>query len=1043
MQSHRQNSSQDIRVVRSPSGQDGMFGVRVQVQGIKGQPFVILNSNDQESPRDVSVITHQPGYNPGVTTRRAADDRHSPAGTNRSTGSPTFNFHKHPEILRPYNPDSNDNSILLPSQVAKRSALNGNASKPRIPLPAEGSEIYEAPPIGGQKPPKSPNTIDTDPFMSVGKLISQFNSSQQQRGRRGPRSRLDLEQCRRSRSVDSGRASDSSSSSSSSRASSLRGVKGETPGGVYPPGSARARLLSGEGSVVKKKEDVKPSRLTESHGAEVITPQAVRLVQRSVSFRSNSDPTDGSEKRDTQVTPDLLKGQQELTVDPTEDATKQVLFTYLQEGTTDDDSTTEMKVKLLLERINRLKWRTAENVEEEERNFEAEVEVLQSKQTSLENEVFDLKIRLQVELENEKTLAKAVEKSRTDKKKLQDELAQSQTELARLRTRLSEMETQLQKTKYELNQMKSERERSKTEMKDLEQQLSEMHDELDEAKRADIINAQKEVLLKDMVQLRAEFQEVLHAKEEQEQVLHHRERELTALKGALQDEVETHDKYMAALREEYEQEIEKLLKDLEFAKESNTLLGHEKAQAQGERGATKAQLKEVTQEKDHLRAKVQDLNNKVDQLNQTIQDFKTRERLLEQRIKQLEREKLQLEETLKDVRRNEEEMCQSNQSLLGRLEEVQGKLTKLNHEHRELKEKLKEEKRQIEELWRIKAELEDERRIQDRTIEQLQRKMNSIMEECEASTDVLQSQVDEAKERSQRELTELRRQLQEKGAELEKSRQTAKKLQEELLPVEEELRRCRREQQEAQVKGQRLEQRVAELEEKNVVTAEDRDRQVKLMESRIIQLQEDLNDERSSADRLMERLDKIKEQMDQMRTELLQERTLRQDLECDKMSLERQNKDLKGRVNHLEGSQRTNQDSLVSKLNSRIQELEERLQAEESDNNSLQQANRRLERKVKEMKMHAEEEHINLQTEKDQLTQRLKTAKRQMDEAEEEIERLEHAKKKLQRELDEQTEASEQLLDQMNVLRNELRRKKKPSALIKDSLDEVDDLVSE
>lgn len=58
--------------------------------------------------------------------------------------------------------------------------------------------------------------------------------------------------------------------------------------------------------------------------------------------------------------------------------------------------------------------------------------------------------------------------------------------------------------------------------------------------------------------------------------------------------------------------------------------------------------------------------------------------------------------------------------------------------------------------------------------------MNSIMEECEASTDVLQSQVDEARERSQRELDELRRQLQEKGAELEKSRQAANKLQDEV-----------------------------------------------------------------------------------------------------------------------------------------------------------------------------------------------------------------------------------------------------------------------
>lgn len=47
-----------------------------------------------------------------------------------------------------------------------------------------------------------------------------------------------------------------------------------------------------------------------------------------------------------------------------------------------------------------------------------------------------------------------------------------------------------------LIQMKVERGRSKTEMKDLQQQLSEMHDELDQVKKAEVINTEKEVLLK-------------------------------------------------------------------------------------------------------------------------------------------------------------------------------------------------------------------------------------------------------------------------------------------------------------------------------------------------------------------------------------------------------------------------------------------------------------------------------------------------------------------------------------------------------------------
>ena len=70
-----------------------------------------------------------------------------------------------------------------------------------------------------------------------------------------------------------------------------------------------------------------------------------------------------------------------------------------------------------------------------------------------------------------------------------------------------------------------------------------------------------------MAQLRVDFQEMLQVKEEQEEVLHRRERELSALKGALKEEVETHDTYMAALKEEFENELEKLLRDLELAKE--------------------------------------------------------------------------------------------------------------------------------------------------------------------------------------------------------------------------------------------------------------------------------------------------------------------------------------------------------------------------------------------------------------------------------------------------------------------------------------------
>lgn len=177
-----------------------------------------------------------------------------------------------------------------------------------------------------------------------------------------------------------------------------------------------------------------------------------------------------------------------------------------------------------------------------------------------------------------------------------------------------------------------------------------------------------------------------------------------------------------------------------------------------------------------------------------------------------------------------------------------------------------------------------------------------------------------------------------------------------------------------------------------------------------------------------------------MRTELLQERAIKQDLECDKISLERQNKDLKSRILHLEGSYRSSKEGLVAQMEARITELEERLENEERDRANFQLSNRRLERKVKELMLQVDDEHLSLTDQKDQLSLRLKAMKRQVEEAEEEIDRLESAKKKLQRELEEQLDMNEQLQGQLNAAKKEISRlKKSPNKVLADSDDDDDD----
>ncbi|KAJ3597019.1 hypothetical protein NHX12_003419 [Muraenolepis orangiensis] len=952
MDPHRTNGSPDIRVQRGyvqphsrpRSSPDNLFGVRVQIQGIQGRSYVVMNSNGQESHSGL------PAQHPenleqrrGASLDRTLDE--GPAGrqgrlsdsssssesrdSGQSVGSKELHYQRHPELLQPYDPEKNNLNLLIPSQTTPdaRAAQPHPAppatqttqvvslpTKARIPLPAGGpvpdhneNQPQEPEPASKAVPVRSPNSVETDTISSVGKLIDRYNSTQQKRGRFGPRNRMDLDDRQRSRSVDGRQISDSlpsstgsSTSFSYSRASSLKGARDgtlneggtgddagppEKPGTGFPPGGGRGTPVAGRRQLSSSTTQLFPA----NRGKESSTtpPQSAKPelngVGRVSPPRSLAPPdhVDETQERDAQVTPDLLKGQQEVSADSNEDTAKQILFFYLKDGTTDKESTTEKKVNLVLDRMNTLKWKTAEVVEKEERDHTAEAKGLQERHTALEYEVDELKKRLTVEMKNEKMLAKACEKARNDKKTITEELNNSEFELSKLRDRLADVEADLQSTKKELAQLKAERDRSKTEMKDLQHQLSEMHDELDHTKNKEEINTEKDVLLKDMAQLRDGFQELLHVQEEQEEMLQLREGDLAALKAALKEEVENHERSVTALKEEHQQKLQKLLRAVDTAKESNTLLGQNKAEVEKEREATQDKFRAISQERGHLKEQVRRLESKVDELHLAVKEAKASEKQLEQRANQLEKEKLQVERTLMEVRLKEDQMSQSNQSLITRLEDVQIELTKLNHEHRELKDKLREEKCQ-----------------------QLQKKMSTIMGDCEVSTDKLQQQVNEARDRSQRELAELRRQLEEKGVELDKSRLTAKKLQEELLSLERDMQR-------------------------DLATLDNHEQQVTLMERRIGQLEEDLTEERSSADRLMDRVENSKEQMDQVRAEVQQERAVRQDLECDKISLERQNKDLKSRVSHLEGVRGVNQqDSVVSRLTSRIQDLEDRLQGE-------------------------------------------------------------------------------------------------------------------
>ncbi|XP_046316741.1 cingulin-like protein 1 isoform X2 [Marmota monax] len=869
--------------------------------------------------------------------------------------------------------------------------------------------------------PGTGRDIDTGSIPGVDQLIEKFDQKPglQRRGRSGKRNRINPDDRKRSRSVDSafpfGLQGNSEYLTEFSRNLGKSSEHLLRPSQVCPqrPASQEHRgkqsvgrtfaklqgATRGAQSALPRPQQNKDGKVAENKGSpesmvipvsslpaqskkeeEIKTATATLMLQNRVVPTS---PDSGAKKisvktfsssSNTQATPDLLKGQQELTQQTNEETAKQILYNYLKEGSTDNEDATKRKVNLVFEKIQTLKSRAAGSAQgnNQASNSSSEVKDLLEQKNKLTLEVAELQRQLQLEVKNQQNIKEERERMRADLEKLQSQCDSKVEENSTLQQRLEESEGELRKNLEELFQVKMEREQHQTEIRDLQDQLSEMHDELDSAKQSE-------------------------------------DRE----KGALIENVEV------------------------LASRSN-------ASEQSQVGAA-IREKALKEENEKLRERIGELERRMAQLQRQMEDVKGDEAQAKETLKKCQGEMQQLEEALVRTKKEEKEAMSARRILESELADAQRDLSQITQKQKHLSEKLHDETEQKEQLRKQKNEMEKERWHLDQTIEKLQKEMADIVEASRTSTLELQNQLDEYKEKNRRELAEMQRQLKEKTLEAEKSRLATMKMQDEMRSMEEELRDYQRAQDEALTKRQLLEQTLKDLEyelEAKSHLKDDRSRLLKQMEDKVSQLEMELEEERNNSDLLSERITRSREQMEQMRNELLQERAVRQDLECDKISLERQNKDLKSRIIHLEGSYRSSKEGLVVQMEARIAELEDRLESEERDRASLQLSNRRLERKVKELVMQVDDEHLSLTDQKDQLSLRLKAMKRQVEEAEEEIDRLESSKKKLQRELEEQIDVNEQLQGQLNSMKKDLRLKKLPSKVL-DDMDDDDDLSTD
>ncbi|XP_077363189.1 cingulin isoform X2 [Festucalex cinctus] len=720
---------------------------------------------------------------------------------------------------------------------------------------------------------------------------------------------------------------------------------------------------------------------------------------------------------------------------------------------------------------------------------------------------------------------------------------QKKFSLAALEEQLAHCKKQLQRAQEELAEERIGREMAESRQRLQEDQLAELQEAL---RRVSETASHPDSLRTDVASLQAELAEATARRQRQDEALRQRERELTALKGALKEEVECHDREMELLREQYGVDMNNLRKTMEQLTQSQEQIEEERErvnatlvsleeeldscrdqgdhwksqldatsqelqeaqQKSGTRSAShmllkchlekeefESKLKEVVQDaqlaahKQHSPSSTEELQRCHDDLRQArlaadeqrdalrdksetlevlrresgereakllaqIADIKTEKAELEKALQKakeasssssvvdhsanmdLQETNTRLRERIARMRLHSsaarspeaeeamEALEDENRSLKSQLDEAKRGASRLAKERDELSRRLEERDLEREALRRGKGDLEEQKRLLDRALEKINKEMEAVMGDSRQSMAALQTQLDEYRERSRKDLLEAQRNNKDRMAELQRAQSNLKTQQDEVSRLKKELLSCSEERDGAQLERDLLSNRLKHLEselESQKGTHTDRIREIRGLEDKIKTLEIELDEERSSVELLNDRITRSRDQVDQLRSELMQERSARHDLEMDKSAIERQVKELKSRVADMEGQSRPS--AGIAVLESKIQELEERLRSEEREKSSIQASQRRSERKLKEVNATLDQERIQHVEQKDQLTLRVKALKRQVDESEGEVERLEGVRRKVLRDLEEQQELQEALQAKVTALESELKRK--------------------
>ncbi|XP_048410807.2 myosin-2-like isoform X2 [Stegostoma tigrinum] len=616
------------------------------------------------------------------------------------------------------------------------------------------------------------------------------------------------------------------------------------------------------------------------------------------------------------------------------------------------------------------------------------------------HQVEELKRQLEEETKAKNALAHALQSSRHDCDLLREQYEEEQEAKAELQRGMSKANSEVAqwRTKYETDAIQRTEELEEAKKK-LAQRLQ------DAEEHAEAANAKCASLEKTKLRLQGEVEDLMIDVER-----------ANAAAAALDKKQRNFDKILA----EWKQKYEECQAELEAVQKESRSLSTELFKMKNAYEESLDHLETLKRENKNLQQEISDLTEQVGECGKTIHELDKAKKLAEQEKTELQSA---LEEAEASLEHSEERLLRIQLELTQIKSEVDRKIAEKDEEIEQLK---RNHQRTIEALQNT---LDAEIRSRNDAL-RLKKKMEGDLNEMEIQLGHANREAAEAQKHlrniqgvlkeTQLHLDEALRVQGDLKEQLSSAERKSNLLQAELEEVTLALEQSDRARKIAEQEVFDISERVQLLHTQNISFINTK----KKLETDISQLQSEMEDVVQESRNAEEKARKAIADAAMMAEELKKEQDTSAHLERMKKNLDQTVKDLQFRLNEAEQLALKGGKKQIQKLETRIRELENELEAEQKRAAEAIKGSRKYERRVKEMTFQSVEDHKNLsrlQDLVDKLQLKVKSYKRNVEDAEEQASVHISKFRRTQHELEEAEERADIAESQVNKLRAKSR----------------------